>query len=197
MRKKWFFISWIPLGATLLVLPFFPDKVPMHYGLSGNIDRYGAKWELLILPLMIILITLGWELYVDYCISRSQNHRYESVRQEATVNAKNGHVAKLAMFFLFSCMHVYFIVLAYLYSDASYMGASIDINRVTTLLTGIFIAGVGYFSAPSKHNPILIATGILIAMLGALIGGVTSLVLMLFILTLSGIISIIIQFKKS
>lgn len=35
-----------------------PDKIPAHYDLAGNIDRWGEKGELLITPIM------SWFLYV-------------------------------------------------------------------------------------------------------------------------------------
>ena len=35
-----------------------PDKVPGHYNLNGEVDRWGSKSELLILPIM------GWVLYI-------------------------------------------------------------------------------------------------------------------------------------
>ena len=35
-----------------------PDKIPAHYDFAGNIDRWGKKGELLIVPIM------SWVLYV-------------------------------------------------------------------------------------------------------------------------------------
>lgn len=35
-----------------------PDKIPMHYDWDGNIDRWGGKMELLILPVMTWLMYL-------------------------------------------------------------------------------------------------------------------------------------------
>lgn len=35
-----------------------PDKIPSHYDFAGNIDRWGKKGELLIVPIM------SWVLYV-------------------------------------------------------------------------------------------------------------------------------------
>ena len=35
-----------------------PDKIPAHYDFAGNIDRWGKKGELLIVPIM------SWFLYV-------------------------------------------------------------------------------------------------------------------------------------
>lgn len=40
----------------------FPDRVPGHYGANGNIDRWGAKGELLTIPLV------GWILYIAITI---------------------------------------------------------------------------------------------------------------------------------
>ena len=31
-----------------------PEKIPAHYNLSGEIDRWGSKWELLIMPILSI-----------------------------------------------------------------------------------------------------------------------------------------------
>lgn len=36
----------------------FPDKIPAHYDWAGNIDRWGSKGELLIVPIM------SWFLYL-------------------------------------------------------------------------------------------------------------------------------------
>ena len=38
-------ISFIALAGTAIVLPYMPDSVPMHYDMSGNIDRWGSKYE--------------------------------------------------------------------------------------------------------------------------------------------------------
>ena len=49
------------IGITLW-LPIFwdriPDQVPMHYDFAGNIDRWGKKSEMLLLPVM------AWLLYL-------------------------------------------------------------------------------------------------------------------------------------
>jgi len=34
--------------------------VPMHYDVSGNVDRYGSKYENFIFPFSIIAITIFW-----------------------------------------------------------------------------------------------------------------------------------------
>ena len=34
-----------------------PEKIPMHYDFSGNIDRWGTKAEIIILPI------IAWSMY--------------------------------------------------------------------------------------------------------------------------------------
>lgn len=60
------FVKELPLIVVLL-LPFIilaivwsslPTRVPMHFDLRGNVNRYGSPWELLILPGVNIFVAL-------------------------------------------------------------------------------------------------------------------------------------------
>lgn len=64
------FFDWFAgivfIGITiywLIQLSSLPDEVPMHYNAKGEIDRYGSKWETIILPVMTVFLwgmcTLG------------------------------------------------------------------------------------------------------------------------------------------
>ena len=53
-----FRILWIlPLTAVLIALPLLPEQIPAHYGIDGQVDRFGSKYETLIFP--AITITFG------------------------------------------------------------------------------------------------------------------------------------------
>ncbi|WP_342662761.1 DUF1648 domain-containing protein [Gelidibacter mesophilus] len=54
----------LPL-LTIVVLPFvylasiwnqLPEKVPMHWNVKGEVDRYGNKVELLLIPILLPLL---------------------------------------------------------------------------------------------------------------------------------------------
>lgn len=59
-------VTRITLAVMILTLIFYgvywfkmPDTIPMHYNLQGQIDRWGSKYESLIIPAgMIILYVL-------------------------------------------------------------------------------------------------------------------------------------------
>lgn len=56
-------LSFITVVGTTLYLIIswgsLPDTIPMHYDLSGEIDRWGNKGELIFLPVMMWIIYLG------------------------------------------------------------------------------------------------------------------------------------------
>ena len=61
-----FVLNWVCLLAligTALYLAFnwgsIPDKIPVHYNAMGEIDRWGSKAELLILPLISWITYIG------------------------------------------------------------------------------------------------------------------------------------------
>lgn len=45
----------LPLLVTLYMYPLIPDKIPIHYWLNGTIDKWGSKYELFIVPIIILL----------------------------------------------------------------------------------------------------------------------------------------------
>ena len=47
--------AFLPLAMTLIWLQFLPDRVPLHYNFAGEIDRWGSKWEYLLLPGIALL----------------------------------------------------------------------------------------------------------------------------------------------
>ena len=63
-RKKFDIIlnilCWIILVSTMLFLIItwskIPDTIPMHYDSAGNIDRFGSKLEILVLPIIILIV---------------------------------------------------------------------------------------------------------------------------------------------
>ena len=48
------FLMLLPLILTLAALPHLPEEIPAHYGFSGQVDRWGSKYEALIFPVITI-----------------------------------------------------------------------------------------------------------------------------------------------
>ena len=49
-------LSW---GATLVAFFFFPERIPVHWNATGEVDRWGSKYELFIIP-VVQLVLVGF-----------------------------------------------------------------------------------------------------------------------------------------
>jgi uncharacterized membrane protein len=78
-RTEW--PLWVLIAAMFFVAaitwPGAPDRIPVHWGMSGEVDRYGGKFEgLLLMPLIALAIYLlllfiprldpGWANYAHF-----------------------------------------------------------------------------------------------------------------------------------
>ncbi len=53
------FIALLPLVYLLIIWTQLPEEIPMHYGINGNVDRYGNKAELMIVMLLMTGVSIG------------------------------------------------------------------------------------------------------------------------------------------
>ena len=53
--KNYFYVlMFLPLVASLIALQFLPNVIPAHYNINNVVDRWGSKYEILILPVVTI-----------------------------------------------------------------------------------------------------------------------------------------------
>ena len=53
-KKLFYLLMFLPLIASLIALQFLPDVIPAHYNIDNVVDRWGSKYEILILPVVTI-----------------------------------------------------------------------------------------------------------------------------------------------
>ena len=49
-----------------------PDDVPIHFNVTGEVDRWGSKWMMLFLP----IITIALHLFMEVIEKRPDTHNY-------------------------------------------------------------------------------------------------------------------------
>lgn len=121
---------------SLILYPFLPNKVPMHWNFKGEIDRYGSKFEgTFLVPLM----TLGFYLlflFLPYLDPKEENYKkFERVYQ----------FIKYAFVVLFSIMHYSVLI-------ATIFGIRDLIPKVTPLSVGIIFILLGNYMPRIKPN---------------------------------------------
>ena len=57
MRKKWIkILTFMPLILAIIAVAFMDKKIPIHYDLAGNVDRWGSRYEIFVLPIATFLM---------------------------------------------------------------------------------------------------------------------------------------------
>lgn len=151
-NKILWIITFLPLLITIAVLPFMEDKIPMHYDINGNIDRWGSKSEQFIFPVMIIVMTVFWKLLITYYESKKKKSSDEKVIQEAVSNAKVLQYIAISMAAMFAVTHCFILYSAYKESSGNYTEAYIDIGSVTCVSMGILLIIAGNIMPKTKRN---------------------------------------------
>ena len=54
LKKLYYLLMFLPLIYTIICLFFLPDIIPVHYNGANKVDRMGSKFEILIIPFIII-----------------------------------------------------------------------------------------------------------------------------------------------
>ena len=56
VKKLFYTLMFLPLIVSMIAVIFLPDLIPVHYNIKNEIDRWGSKYEILIIPIIIILL---------------------------------------------------------------------------------------------------------------------------------------------
>lgn len=132
------------LQISLIVLMFAaaavlwasaPDRMPVHWNIKGEVDRYGSKAEgLLLAP----VIALGLFLLLRFLPKIDPHH------ENYALFAKTYAIIRTAVIVLLTVMHG--AALAYAF------GYRFDMGRVVSLAVGVLFCVLGNFMAKLRPN---------------------------------------------
>ncbi len=59
LKKEWPLLVMVALPFMYLAYIWqqLPEQIPMHWNIKGEIDRFGSKWELLMIPFLLPVLT--------------------------------------------------------------------------------------------------------------------------------------------
>ncbi len=143
MKKSLIYLAW----AVLLAPPVFlwaiwqklPERVPMHYNINGEADRYGSKSELIMVIGVMLVMNIGVYLLL------SNLHRIDPRRKYTNENMPvMKRLAFIVAFFL-SVLSCYMIYTA-LHTGSGFSG------KFMTIVTGLLFAALGNYMYNIKPN---------------------------------------------
>ncbi|MCR5216597.1 MAG: SdpI family protein [Lachnospiraceae bacterium] len=152
MKKAMWIISFIALAGTAIVLQFMPDQVPMHYDAVGNIDRWGSKYENLIAPIILLVMSLFWTLLIRYYEKKALRETDGKEIAGAKSNAKVLGIVGLCMAVQFTVLQGFFLYGAYNEAVSGATTWAVDIGKVSVVLMGIIFIILGNFMTKTRIN---------------------------------------------
>lgn len=152
MKKILWIISCIPLVFTAVVLQYMPDSIPMHYDMAGNIDRWGSKYESLIFPGIILLLSLFMTILIVYYEKKAQKETKEKEAAEARTNVKVLSITSILLAAVFTVMQAFILYGSYKEAVSGASKQAVDIGKVSVILLGILMILLGNYMPKTRTN---------------------------------------------
>ncbi|SHF32439.1 Uncharacterized membrane protein [Thermoanaerobacter uzonensis DSM 18761] len=136
IKKDWWLIGIIILIwiFTFVILGRLPDKIPMHWNISGQVDSFGPKHDIFILPSIITIIYFVM-LFIPL------------------IDPKRANYGKFAgAYRVVRAVVVIIFVAVYFASTYSALGYRIDVNRMGNLIIPFMLIGFGSVMGKLRHN---------------------------------------------
>lgn len=144
LKKILFTTSVIPLIIVLIALRFLPEKIPAHYDLHMNIDRWGSKYESLLFPAFTIIMAAFM-----YGMSR-----FSAKHENGESNQKVLLISGIAENLFFTAMTIWFLLTAFKAVSSSKIGVEISVN-IIFISAGIVMVVIGNFLPKCKLNSVV------------------------------------------
>lgn len=137
--KKTLLISFalLPLIISLIALIFLPEEIPAHYGAYFTVDRYGSKFEILIFPVSIFVLSLIF-LLPGLFMKNETN-------KKITLNIG------LALILLLNAVN-YYILFVQANNITNINSGVFAIERILLLIFGVFFIFIGNLMPMSRRN---------------------------------------------
>ena len=152
MKKIMWLVSIIPFVITGIALNFMPDTVPMHYDANGVIDRWGSKYENLLFPIIILALTLFWQLFIWGYEKKAAGAKTEKERKQALSNAKMLYIVAISMATMYCIMQCFILYGAYVEANIGASHSVVDVAKISCILLGGMFVVFGSFMPGTKTN---------------------------------------------
>ena len=158
-KQKWMdTVLWVLTAATFLItavaVQFMADKVPMHYNASGEIDRYGSRYENYIFPVMILIFNIFWVVFISFFRKKALKAEQEKERKEVQSSITVLGYAAVGTTIMFLIMQCVFLMMAVSASEGQ-QRAEFDINIICNSMLAFLMVFLGNILPKTKRNSVV------------------------------------------
>lgn len=153
-RILWYILV-VSFVIAVVAVNILPDQIPAHYNFEGEVDRMGSKYETFIYPVMLIGMTVFWEVFIRMFQRKLREATSEKEQAEARANIKVLIITGAAVSVMQIIFQIIGIVKAYQYDSGHQGTAAIDMLSVMCMITGLVYFVVGNVLPKVKRNSLL------------------------------------------
>ena len=152
MKQVTKMIAALCLFVTLLVLRELPAVIPAHYDFAGNVTRYGSKYELLILPVVLLLLSFGSRFLLLHFHRKAEQAESDKERQAAAANAKVLGMVILSQTVILSCIQGLLLYNTVLALRRESFLSTVAGEKLMTVLCGTLLLVLGDILPKCRRN---------------------------------------------
>lgn len=205
-----YFLMMLSVAVTAIFLTLMPDTVPMHYNIKGEIDRYGSKYENLIMPVSMILLGVLFLLLARHFRKRQQLENQRVVLASGSVLL--GFLNVLFAYFLRNSasfapnltdtttdsiiFQITTIGLGFMLMILGYLMPQTSLNGIVGLRTVWSMKNERVWQKSQKAGGIIMsACGVASVLLGAFLQGISSLIGAVVLLLVGTILAVAVSYQ--
>ena len=138
----YYILMYLPLVAALIALSYLPEKIPAHYGFDNQVDRWGSKYEALLLPITNLL--MGYFLL--------GMAKLAAKKEEFGENNKNVTIiVGILILILFNALNAYSLYTSFNKVE-NLSSVSLDIGRLVFSIVGVLMIVTGNIMPKLRMN---------------------------------------------
>lgn len=141
----------IALISTAIALSVLPDTVPVHFDIYGVADRWGSKYELLVLPITVVLMQLIGDFSIRSNKKLIEKTPDEKKAAEAKANNKLVSIVFSVTAVLMVLINFYCLYMSFSQLDGDITAAP-DIMKPIVIIMGITFIIFGNYMPKAKKN---------------------------------------------
>lgn len=148
---KWI-LAAITLLSTVIMLFIFPDKIPVHFDINGIADRWGSKYEMLVLPIMAIITMIMFEIISRFYVKKASSVTDEKTKAEISSNVKVLNLTVWVMSVLFLVMNIFTLYTSYSQVYPEKDLPEFDVIRAVSIVMGLVFIIMGNYMPKTRRN---------------------------------------------
>lgn len=144
-KKLYYILMFLPLVASVIALQFLPDVIPAHYNIDNVVDRWGSKYEILILP--VVTIAFGF-------FSLAMGRIAQKQEPQGNNNEKTNLFIGASVLLIFNVL-CGFMIYSSLHQVEKLEFASFSFIQLLFMIVGIFLIVISNIMPKVKRNSVL------------------------------------------